>query len=500
MKTHKYILKSILVVLAVFMVSCTSDFEEINTDKDKPTTATSGTLLPSVIFEPLNAHMDVQLFLTNHIMQYWVWRGDNHQLDEYAFAAGSQRFENLWNRIYRALKDSNQSIAYAEENGLDAYVAAGKIMNAFYLATLTEMWIDVPFSEAGNGLDNSQPAYDKQEVIYPQVLALLEEANILLTNDTEGFVLGGDVLFNGDVVEWRRMANSLRLRYLLRLSNQSSVNAQSEINTIVSDPTTYPIITSNSEAAIYDFSGVAPDASGFSQMAVILIDGLSPSQRFVSVLDGVDETDDADDDPRLAFFARKPVAVPATGPYLHVGVKNGTTREDAQGTGGDAEINSSFFTTQFQENTGLLDFTFIGYSEVQFILAEARLNNWINDGTAQQYYENGITANLDYWGITMPADFLSRADVAWDDSLDTLIDQKWIAQFLNNTIETWGDNKRLGLPAYDIGSLATTVTAGKVATRVFYPTIEQSVNSASYQAASSSIGGDNIIGTHWYQN
>jgi len=499
MKIYKDILKSILVALVVFTTSCTSDFEDINTDKDKPTTSTSGTLLPSVIFEPLNAHIDVQLFLTNHIMQYWVWRNDNHQIDEYDFASGKGKFDVLWSKIYRALIDSNESIAYAEANNLDAYVAAGKIMNAFYIATLTEMWIDVPFSEASKGLDNSQPAYDKQELIYPQVLALLKEANTLLANDTEGFVLDGDVLFGGDVMKWRRMANSLRLRYLLRLSNQSSVNAESEINTIVSDPTTYPIITSNSEAAIYDFSGVAPNTSGFSQISATRIDGLSPSQRFVSTLDGVDSTDDADDDPRLAFFAEKPIAVPTTGPYLFLGVKNGTTREEAQGTGGNAEINASFFTNKFQDNPGLLDFTFIGYSEVQFILAEARLNNWITAGTAQQYYENGITANLDYWDITTPAGFLSREDVAWDNTLDTLINQKWIALFFNNTIATWGDYKRLGLPAYDIGPLATTVTSGKVPTRVFYPTLEQSVNSANYSAAASSIGGDIITAPHWYQ-
>jgi hypothetical protein len=72
--------------------------------------------------------------------------------------------------------------------------------------------------------------------------------------------------------------------------------------------------------------------------------------------------------------------------------------------------------------------------------------------------------------------------------------------FFNNTLETWGDYKRLGLPSLVPGPLATTVTNGVVPTRVFYPTIEQSVNSVNYKAASANIGGDVITVKHWYQN
>ena len=348
-------------------------------------------------------------------------------------------------------------------------------------------------------MDNIQPVYDKQQDIYPQVLTLLEEANTAFASDTQGFVLGGDILFDEDIMQWRKMANSLRLRYLLRLANQGSVNAASQINTMVSNPSTYPIIESNDEAAIYDFTGVSPNTSGFSLRTTL--SGLSPSVRFVNVLDGVDANDDADDDPRLAFFASKPFGDgvnPYIGPF--VGVLSGTTREVAQGTGGNAELFASQFTSRFQKDRGLLDFVFISYAEVQFILAEARLNNWITTSTAQSYYEAGIAANLAYWGITMPADFLTRGDVVWDDTLDTLMNQKWIAMFFNNTLEVWGDYKRTGVPNLVPGPLATTVTNGLIPTRVFYPTLEQSVNATNYSAASSSIGGDIITAKHWYQN
>jgi hypothetical protein len=493
----KNIHKIKLIILSSFLFgSCTEGFEEINIDKNLPTEANSGTLLPSAIFGPLNSHLNVQLNLTNQIMQYKVYRNEN-LLDAYDFASGAGLFGKFWANAYKAMRDSNESIAYGEASGLNAYVGAGKTLNAFYLASLTELWIDVPYSQAATGLGNVQPAYDKQQDVYLQVLELLEEANTAFASDTKGFVLGGDILFKGNVMKWRKMANSLQLRYLLRLSNKTSINAATQINTIVSNPLKYPLIESNAEAAIYNFTGVAPNTSDFSLLTAL--GGLSPSEKFVSALDGVDSNNDSDDDPRLAFFANKPIDPSvSSGPF--VGVKSGTTREVAQGTGGNAELFASQFTTKFQTNKDLLDFVFISYAEVQFILAEVRLNNWITTSTAQSYYETGIAANLAYWNLAMPANFLTRPDVAWDNSLATLINQKWIAMFFNNTVEIWGDQKRTGLPQIVPGPLATTVTNGKVPTRVFYPTLEQSVNSANYSAASSSIGGDIIIAKHWYQN
>ncbi|MFN4763758.1 SusD/RagB family nutrient-binding outer membrane lipoprotein [Gillisia sp. Q332] len=493
----KNIYKIKLIILSLlFFTSCTDGFEDMNVDSNLPTEANSGTLLPSSIFGPLNPHLNVQMKLTDQIMQYKVYRNEN-ELDAYDFASGIDLFSKFWSAAYKGMRDSNESIAYGQANGLNAYVGAGKTLNAFYLASLTELWIDVPYSQALKGLDNVQPVYDKQQDIYPQVLNLLEEANTAFDSDTEGFVLGGDILFEGDVLKWRKMANSLRLRYLLRLSNNGSIDAANQIKTIVSDPSTYPIIASNAEAAIYDFTGVAPNTSDFSLLSAL--GGLSPSERFVSMLDGVNPTDDADDDPRLAFFADKPIDPSvSSGPF--VGVESGTTREVAQGTGGNAELFASQFTTKFQDNKGLLDFVFISYAEVQFILAEARLNNWISTSTAKSYYDNGIAANLAYWNLAMPENFLTRPDVAWDGTLPNLINQKWKAMFFNNTLSMWGTHKRTGLPNLVPGSLATTFTDGLVPTRVFYPTLEQSVNSSNYQAAASNIGGDIITAKHWYQN
>ena len=100
----------------------------------------------------------------------------------------------------------------------------------------------------------------------------------------------------------------------------------------------------------------------------------------------------------------------------------------------------------------------------------------------------------------MPTGFLALPQVAWDNTMARLMDQKWMAFFYNNTLEAWGEQKRTGLPALKIGGQATIVTGGTVPTRVFYPTREQSINATNYGAAASRIGGDKITSKHWYQN
>ncbi|GAB2557374.1 SusD/RagB family nutrient-binding outer membrane lipoprotein [Spirosoma areae] len=477
-----------LFLLVGLTVGCTNNFEEINKNTNAPTETNVGSLLPSVIFEPINPHMLLQTWLTDQVMQYVVRRNDN-QLDAYDFSTGQPYFGGVWRANYAAIRNANDMMATAETLKLPAYVAAGLIMNAYHMATISELWIDAPFTDAGKGGGNVAPAYSSQQAIYTAVLNDLDRANTLLDN-TAKFTLGGDVLFKGDVTKWKKLANSLRLRYLLRLSNRAEINAGQEIKKMVDNPATYPIISSNAEAGIYDFSGVIPDASVVSTLLPASLGGVSPSKRFIDVLLPTN-------DPRLDFFILKPrnsAAFPN-----HEGVLSGTTREAAQSTNGNSDENASTLTKRFTENRGLLDYAIITYSEVQFILAEARLKGWITTGTAKEYYEKAITANFDYWKLAVPAGFLAQPKVAWDNTLERLMDQKWIAYYMTNTVEAWGEQKRTGLPALKPGPLATTITKGLIPTRVFYPTLEQSVNGDNYKSATTSIGGDNITAPHWYQ-
>jgi len=503
MKSILYNKTFLIALMTLFFVGCTDDFEEININPNAPTDANPGGLLSSMIFEPLNPDLNIQVWLTNQLMHYVVWRNENN-LDRYDFAAGDGLFTAVWESHYKALRNYNDLINKVSGNAaLQSYEGAAKILRAAQMATVTEMWIDAPFSQAGLGLEGLQPAYDSQEAIYMAILQDLKEGNNLLSG--AGFPQGGDILFGGDETRWKKMANSLRLRYLLRLSNRSETNAASEIAAIANNPDQFPIITGNGDAAFYDFAGVAPSVADFANST----GSINISERFIQVLDGADNEDNTDDDdPRLAFFGLLPAcnfngdtSPQCTGKYL--GAKNGTSREVAQGTGGNAELYSSSHTELFQTDRGALDFMYISATEVQFILAEAAMKGWTN-GSAEEHYNSAITMNLAQWNIPMPEGFLERADVKFDGSMERLMTQKWIGMLWNNSIEMWGEYKRTGLPdlTTSLGDFASDISGGKIATRVFYPTLEQSVNASNFSSASSKFGGNTsskITAKHWYQ-
>ena len=133
-------------------------------------------------------------------------------------------------------------------------------------------------------------------------------------------------------------------------------------------------------------------------------------------------------------------------------------------------------------------------------------DNIIEFSTTKEYFDNGVTANFNYWGITMPANFLDRTDISItgngvsnDEQLERVFQQKWVAGFGINIFDIWADKKRTGKPAMAIGVEAITIS-NNIPTRMLYPGLEKTVNATNYQAASTSIGGDNITVKHWYQN
>src|SRR5690606_36200947 len=119
----------------------------------------------------------------------------------------------------------------------------GLVLKSFFFQSLTDIYGNIHYSQAlkaKNGNINF-PAYDSQEAIYNGILDDLALANTLLSPSNEA--VSGDILYNGDVTKWRKFANSLRLRCLLRIS--ARVDPQAQMTAIVSDPVSYPLFTGN---------------------------------------------------------------------------------------------------------------------------------------------------------------------------------------------------------------------------------------------------------------
>src|SRR5690606_33779171 len=117
-------------------------------------------------------------------------------------------------------------------------------MKSLMFGLITDLWGDAPYSQAlkgdEEGRENRFPAYDSQQSIYEGILADLEEANTILSGEVTGAPGSADIYFNGDVMKWRRFANSLALRYYMRLSEKMPAVAKAGIERIVGNPSQYP--------------------------------------------------------------------------------------------------------------------------------------------------------------------------------------------------------------------------------------------------------------------
>jgi hypothetical protein len=469
-------------LLLLIGTSCNETLEEVNINPNSPSEPNAAALLPSVIVEPADALHSFYFNISDIIMQYHVDQFGN-DTDLYIL---NGRGDGIWNILYQTFANLNDIEAEAIENNFPAYEAAAKILRSFYAATITEIWINAPYSEAGKGAAGiSSPAYDTQESIYIGILSELEEANELLDTHAE-FGIGGDVLYGGDVSKWKKLANSLRLRYLLRVSNVTSIDAASQINQIVSNSSVYPVFESNADNGIYDFSGEFPNVAGIINGRTLEHDFRSLSEHMVSTFAPLN-------DPRLDFYGNLPSNETINN---HVGIPAGLDPADASTFNGSADTNTSLVTQRFFSDKGGLDFSFMTYSELQFILAEAAMKGWIN-GNPESYYNAGIQANFDYWGLTPPSDYFAQAGVAWNNTMQQLMDQKWMAYYFINTVESWGEYKRTGFPSIVAGP-ATQNTNGQIPSRLFYPILEQSLNLENYEAATAQLGGDILTADTWY--
>ncbi|WP_010136490.1 SusD/RagB family nutrient-binding outer membrane lipoprotein [Ochrovirga pacifica] len=396
-----------------------------------------------------------------------------------------------WNTYFLAIRDAKEleKIAIAEEN--TSYQGVSKVMQAWLFSLLTDIWGDIPFSEVNQAAEgNGTPVYDTQEEIYNGMLQLLEEANITLSESS--LAIRGDLLFDGDLQKWRKFANSLRLRLALRLSEVNASKAASEIAAIYNNPSQYPVMESNDDNAALTFLNANPDAHPVTEESVYRVGSYNEyriSENFVGLLKRLD-------DPRLEFFADPTANSVEKGTPVYEGMQNGIVDGPAyEYKGGDAFLSKfrlDYFYLQPNANQARL----MLHGEVKFILAEAAQRGWIATDAATLYQE-GITSNFNYWGIDMPVDYLTRAEVAFDNTLEIIANQKYISLFYTD-FQGFIEFKRTGFP--------NTIAPGPDAfyatypSRFEYPSKEQALNAENYNQAVSRIGEDEITTKVWWEN
>ncbi len=458
----------LLIVIATTFASCES-FDELNANKNQPEIVSGDFVLPTVIFNLSNFVVSETYQFGDNISQYTA-RYEQREFDEYDWTS-----DNSFWVLYDYIQDTKVVETYGVDNQLPNYEAIALILKAYMFSMITDAYGDVPFTEANKALEGIiSPVYDSQESIYASLLSVLESANNMI--DVSDSNVSGDILFGGDMNAWKSFANSLRVRLLMRTSNV--VNIGDQLQEIINNPASHPLFESNADNAIYHYSGALPDISPFSR-------GVGREYSYflgVPTTHFVRELQD-NDDPRIHEW----MGVNADA-GIYVGVEPGLNLSEVGRPNEFAAKDSTFFN-----EPGKITGIFMTYSELQFLLAEAAQRGLISGTNVVDYYNEGVSASFDQWNVTMPSDFLTTTAPY---SEENLFVQKWLGLYHSGT-EAWFDWKRTGQPNF-IQAGPGTRNGGRVPVRLMYPALEQSINTANYENATNSIGGDDINSRVWW--
>ena len=482
MKSKLYI----FTIVALFF-GCTNGFDELQKNPNLPESINPGLLLPSVIYNATNTHVTNGRTIGHELMQYSALNNSFTQVQRFIFTLGNSN--SVWNGFYGTLNDIYTIQDMAVELEDPNYEAVSLILKSWIFSVLTDVFGDIPYSEAGKGISgaNFSPVYDPQRSIYEGIFADLERANELLDNNGT-LSYGGDILFDGDILKWRKFSNSLRLRLLMRVSNRGDYDATSDIREIFNHPNDFPLFESNGEHATYKYSGVLPDVFPHSTEREFDFNGYVASEFIINTLKDLN-------DPRLSiYFEPTKLSVEAGAPEF-VGLPSGIPAGDAfefnGGRDGQSLINNSLFL-----NNSTQEGIILTYSEVQFLLAEAALRGII-DEDPKAFYDAGVTASMEFWEAEMDPAYLTAGPGTWDGEEETLFTQKYLSLYWCG-MEAWFDYRRTGYPGIVPGP--ANVNDDLMPVRLLYPTIEQSLNGTNYSAAVSRIGGDNINVKGWWES
>ncbi|WP_344765459.1 SusD/RagB family nutrient-binding outer membrane lipoprotein [Pedobacter ginsengiterrae] len=475
----------ILLLAALTQTGC-KKFSEFQTDPNKSTVATPDLLLNSIeqsAFQSTDitvAFASRQMVFTDavNLNQYYGWTRGSY---------------NDYNNLRQVLKMEQAAANLSKPE----YLPLAKFFRAWYFLQLTQMFGDIPYSQALKGDENvSSPAYDKQEDIYLNILNDLKAANGMITATTPS--LQGDIVFNGNMQQWKRTINSLSLRVLMSLSikeNDTRFEIKKRFAEIVNNPTEYPILTANTDNAqlkFYDLQGNRYPYFNSNDMQTTNY----MEETFVNLLKSLNDT-------RLFSFADKTpksTALSATDFNAYGGAKGSApvNENNARAVAGEiSKINPRFYNNPTNEASIAL-----GYAEVQFILAEGVQRGWIA-GSASDYYQKGVKASMQFYNLTDNAinTYLAQPAVQLAGSanpLANIITQKYIASFMNSSWQPFFEQRRTGFPVFDTTG-AGVLNEKRIPKRWMYPETELRLNQQNVSGAISRQfpEGDNINGVMW---
>jgi hypothetical protein len=467
--------------LALATAACEDGLTEANEDPNAPTDVGAQFLLPQAIRATVEQTYGA-FMMQSHTM---IWPQHGVQLQYPEEEQGNIRpgsMQTFWDNYYAGpMKDIRIVIEKGRESERPNVEAVGTIWESYIFHLVTDLWGDVPYSEALRGEEGiTTPKYDAQQEIYKSLIDKLESAAAMLQPSGAGFG-SGDLLYNNDFTKWRRFANALRMRLAMRLSEADATTARAEFSAAY----TAGGFQSNADNAMMQWAASPYENPSFEDWQGRDDHGVS-----ATMIDSLKSFAD----PRLELYAE-----PAAQDGQFRGLRNGV-RVPPLSIAWYSRIGNFWREDGAATPTALMT-----YSEQLFLAAEAAQRGWITADPAALYAQ-AIRANMNQYDAWSPANnptdaeidaYLARPRVAYVGATGrTQIQfQLWISLYMMGN-EAWSTWRRTGVPNLARGpDLALT----RIPVRFPYPDLEQSLNATNLnEAVTRQGGGKDLITPVWW--
>ncbi len=547
-------MKKLILILtaAVMTVSCSDNLEELNQNIKDPTAVSGESLFSSAQKQLADQFVTPNVNLNNN--RLWVQYlqettyTDESNYDQVTRAIPDNHWREMYRDVLKNLDEASQIIAANEDpitsEANENKLAIIEILTVFSYSNLVETYGDIPYTEALD-IENLLPKYDDAKTVYLDLIVRLTAAQGKLNASNGSFTASQDLIYGGDVDQWRKFANSLKLRMGMVLADVDPGVSTTTVNSALEAG----VFQSNADNGSYKYSAAAPNNNPMNDNLI-----LSGRKDYVAARTIIEKMKELDD-PRIEkYFAGKVdlqlgevVSVSTSGTTTTITFKDNIGLDplpvvgvdEAYLQGPDGRISLGVITAMGEKtidienitqmpaiedivtvylykggsigkpspyagnvkvNARLTDPTepgvLLSFVEVEFLKAEAAARGGYNiAGNAKEYYDAAITASFEFWDAEGLSDYLanplvdydtaianSTSDPKWKEVIGT---QAWLGLY-NRTFAAWLSVRRLDYP---ILTKPASAESG-FPVRYTYPAQEQTLNTTSYNAAATAIGGD----------
>jgi hypothetical protein len=429
-----------MATLLLLSFSSCKKFLDINQDPNNPLKVQESLILtPAELYTTTQIAGGYPSITTAYWTQQLALNQESPNIDTYRITPTD--VNNTWSfDLYPAIfYNLRNMISDADKKSNTSYSGVGKILLAYNLAVCTDLWGDIPYTQAFNALDGLKPVYDSQESIYKLIQTTLDDAIVKLNTPNTNKAMGGDdLIYGGDLAAWKKFAYTLKARYYLRLSKAAGYNAATQADLALA--ALQNGFESNGDNAEIIYAGGAKAENPWYQNTLPGAGGVVLSSHLVDALK-------SNNDPRLPILAN-----PGSGKD-YIGRTSGTAAATNPATyatvgyfyGGDVDKDKIK-----QDIAKAAPVYLATYAEALFIKAEATLYK-SGAAAATPIYSSAIAAHMDMLKVAAAdRDVYLAAHATLDATtpLKTIIGEKYIADFLS--LEVYNDWRRTGYPALSV--------------------------------------------------